>query len=127
MDFTDSMGMDIVYRDEEKSEVKMKIRDYFYNGINAIHGGVLFTLADTATGVCANFGNNGATTLNSSFDFLKPVLEGEFLYAYAKKIKRGKTISVYSVEIFDDNENLKAHGTFTYYTLRRWGYGKIIR
>ena len=115
--FVNVMGMEILERDEEKAIGKMEIQKVFYNAIGAVHGGVLISFADTVTGACANYNSSPATTLSSTFNFLKPVIDSKCLYGYARKIKRGKKISVYDVEIKDGNGELKAQGNFTYYVL----------
>lgn len=119
--FSQSLGIEIISIENGKGVAKLKIKDEFYNPIDSIHGGVLFTLADVITGDLANSYGKVATTLSSNFNYLSPALRPTVeLTAIATEIKRGKTISVIEVEVKDEQDKKIAYGTFTYYVLNNF-------
>lgn len=118
--FSKHLGLEFLEINHEGIiEARMKIKDYFYNHINSVHGGLLFSLADVVAGTKANSYGKKVTTLNSTFNYLAPAINTEYLLAKAKEVKKGRTICVYEVEIFNDDNKLIASGTFTYYVLEK--------
>lgn len=87
------------------------------NLIGSVHGGCIFTLADSVSGAAAVSHGNKATTLSSDFHYLNPALDCKKLIAKATEIKYGKTINVFEVKVTDEKDRLLAQGTFSYFIL----------
>ena len=88
------------------------------NPMGIPHGGVYFSLADTACGsVMAAYGTM-AVTINSSFSFLKSATRGSRLTAEARELQSGKTICVLEARITGEQGELLALGTFTFRRLK---------
>ena len=64
-----------------------------------MHGGCIFTLADTIGGSAALTHGVKVVTLDSTIHYLKPALHTEKLIAEAREIKYGSTVAVYEVSI----------------------------
>ena len=89
------------------------------NPAGLAHGGVYFTMADTASGAaCASHGRYGVT-VNANYNYLKSGKPGETLIAEAEETKSGHTICVYDVRVTNQDGTLLGTGTFTYYLLDR--------
>ena len=84
------------------------------NPMGVVHGGALFTLADTVAGTAAFTTGRGCVTLDSSMQFLTPA-RGNKVFCLATPKKLGRTIMVYDVSITDSEERLVATGIFTFY------------
>jgi len=93
------------------------LQEHHQNLIGSVHGGCIFSLADSVSGAAAMSYGNPATTLSSDFHFLSPAITCTKLTATASEIKRGKTINVFDVEVRDEKETLLARGTFSYFNL----------
>lgn len=104
---------------EGYAKVEMTIKPEHENAVGTIHGGAIFSLADTAAGAAAASYGMRMTTVSSDFHFLSPAMGVEKLYAEAKAIKHGKKMSTLDVEIYADpvTRKLIAKGTFTYFNL----------
>lgn len=89
------------------------------NIISSIHGGCIFSLADTIGGAAVSSHGNLVTTVSGNFNYLSPAINTSKLVAVAKEVKFGKRISVCDVEIFNDQDKLLAKGTFTYFNLEK--------
>lgn len=84
------------------------------NPIQVTHGGVYYTLADTACGsVMAAYGTM-AVTINSAFSFLKSAQAGERLTAEARELPGGRSVCVLEVRVTGGEGELFAMGTFTF-------------
>ena len=84
------------------------------NPIQVTHGGVYYTLADTACGsVMAAYGTM-AVTINSAFSFLKSAQAAERLTAEARELPGGRSVCVLEVRVTGGEGELFATGTFTF-------------
>jgi len=82
---------------------EMTVSEKHLNGVNIIHGGALFTLADFAFAAASNSHGRIAVASDASIKFFKGVSSGK-LTAKAKELNSGKTLSSYTVDIIDDND-----------------------
>lgn len=115
--FLQLVGITITEMDNGYAAGEIILQKHHQNLIGSVHGGCIFSLADTVSGAAAMSYGNPATTLSSDFHFLAPAITCTKLTATASEIKHGKTITVFDVEIRDENETLLARGTFSYYNL----------
>ena len=104
--FSQWLGVDIVEIKEGYSKIKMKVREEMMNGLNVIHGGIAFSLADSAFAFACNSRNNLSLALETSISFLKPVFIDDELTAEAKEIRNGKSTGVYMVDITNQHNQL---------------------
>ena len=81
------------------------------------HGGIYFTLADTACGSAMSSHGYFAVTLDASYHYFRSAKAGDVLTATAKELKGGKTVCVFEVQVTDQNNTLLGTGTFTFYRL----------
>lgn len=91
---------------------EMTVSEKHLNGVNIIQGGALFTLADFAFAAASNSHGRIAVATNASISFFKGVSSG-MLTAFAKELNSGKTLSHYSVDIFDNEGSKIAYFTGT--------------
>lgn len=113
--FAKLLGAEVIEISEGEATATMPVKKEMINGINTIHGGCLFTLADLTTGAAAHSFGLPATTVDYSFHFLRPAMGTiKTLVAKAKAIKNGKRLIVLNVEVFDENGILLAAGTATH-------------
>jgi acyl-CoA thioesterase len=83
---------------------EMIVLDKHLNGVNTIQGGALFSLADFAFAAASNSHGRIAVAANANISFFRGVSSGK-LTAWAKEVSAGKTLSTYSVDIIDEQQN----------------------
>lgn len=96
---TELLGMSIIEMSEGRSVVTMPVRGDMLNGHAIIHGGLVFTLADTAFAFACN--TEGSVTVSSGAEitFFAPAHEGDLLTATATlRSARGRS-GIYDVEV----------------------------
>ena len=94
-----AMGMAIVAVSAGCATVQMTIRADMVNGHQTCHGGIIFTLADSAFAFACNNRNLLTVAAGCSIEFLAPAYAGDILTAEAREVAlRGRT-GVYDVAI----------------------------
>lgn len=101
------------------ARTKMIVQPEFENTIGSIHGGAIFTLADTATGAAAASDGSMHTTADCSMYYLRPCIGIKTLYAVADRMSKDEKMSVYDVQVVDENDRLYARGVFSYFNLNK--------
>lgn len=96
---TELLGMEVLEMSEGHAVVTMPVRGDMLNGHAIVHGGLVFTLADTAFAMACN--SEGSVTVSSGAEitFFAPSHEGQLLTATAKlRSQRGRS-GIYDVEV----------------------------
>lgn len=101
------LGIELVDVSEGMAVSKMKIQEEHLNGINTVHGGAIFTLADFTFAVAANSHGRVTVAINVSISFVKAATSG-MLTATAKESSLSPKISTYTVNVTDHDGNLIA-------------------
>lgn len=107
--FSRWLGIEIVSIEEGYSKIRMTIRAEMVNGFGIIHGGIAFSLADSAFAFACNNRNNLSVALDTSITFNKPLKIGDTITAEAKELHNGKSTGLYHVTIFNQNGEAAAH------------------
>lgn len=81
------------------SRIEMRVRSDMLNGHSMCHGGLIFTLADTAFGIASNSHNRNTVGSACHIDYLAPAREGDMLVAEAVERSLGGRIGVYDVTV----------------------------
>ena len=89
------------------------------NPVGVPHGGVYFSMADTASGSAMASHGYLAVTVNADSNFLRSAQLGDVLTAEAQESKHGRTLSVFDVRITNQDGTLLGTGIFTFYKLDR--------
>ena len=87
------------------------------SGLGYAHGGVLFTMADSAAGSAACTYGFKTVTVDASFHYYRSAVPGEVLSAEASELKQGRTLCVYEVRVTNQDKTMLASGTFTFFLL----------
>lgn len=106
--FSQWLGIQIIEIKEGYSKIKMSVRKEMINGLGIVHGGVAFSLSDTAFAFACNSRNNLSVALDTSINFLKPVQPGDELTAEAKEIHNGKSTGLYHITITNQRNHIVA-------------------
>lgn len=103
--FSQWLGIEVLEINEGYSKIKMSIRAEMVNGLGIIHGGITFSLADSAFAFACNNRNQLSVALDTSINFIKPVHVGDVLTAEAKELHNGKSTGLYHIEIFNQKNH----------------------
>ena len=114
--FADLIGLTVESVKNGTSHCRLAVNESLLNPHDVVHGGVLYSLADTGMGgaiysileageLCA--------TIDLSISYFKAVREGS-LECFTQILHRGKTVASLESKIFNHDELVaKAHGHFS--------------
>jgi acyl-CoA thioesterase len=103
--FSQWLGIEVLEVKEGYSKIKMTVRGEMINGFGIVHGGIAFSLADSAFAFACNNRNLLSVALDTSINFLKPVHVGDVLTAEAKELHNGKSTGLYHITITNQHEH----------------------
>lgn len=106
--FSQWLGIEVLEIREGYSQIKMTVRQEMINGFGIVHGGVAFSLADSAFAFACNNRNNLSVALDTSINFTKPVKVDDVLTAEAKEIHNGSSTGLYHISITNQKDHLVA-------------------
>ena len=105
--FSQWLGIQVLEIKEGYSKLQMTVRQEMINGFDVVHGGIAFSLADSAFAFACNNRNNLSIALDTSINFIKAVAPGDILIAEAKELHNGRSTGLYHITIFNqDNKNV---------------------
>lgn len=102
--FSQWLGIEILEIKDGFSKIAMTVRSEMINGLGIVHGGIAFSLADSAFAFACNNRNNLSVALDTSINFLKPVQVGDRLEAIATEIHNGRSTGLYQISICNQNQ-----------------------
>jgi len=110
------LGMELLEIKKGWAMVRLPIEDKLTNGIGLVHGGAIFSAADSAVGMALVGMTNrdeNISTLEMKINYMKPV-NGSEIIAEAKIIHRGNQTAIGDVDVRDGEQNLVSKGLATY-------------
>lgn len=93
------LGMRIVEARPGFAKLSMVVREDMLNGHAVCHGGLIFSLADSAFAFSCNSHGGAVVGASASMDFLAPARGGDELTAVAVERWRSKRSGVYEVTV----------------------------
>ena len=112
--FIKENGFKIVELNSKHCLMEYKVKKSGLNPYGIVHGGILFGLADTCAGALAFMTGNIPLTTNANMNYLTQVT-GKKIIAEATILKESKKIGYYSVNIYDEKNNLLAQANVNMY------------
>jgi acyl-CoA thioesterase len=101
-----ALGIEIEIPEPGSAIATMRVREDMLNGFDICHGGLVFTLADTAFAFACNAYDDLTVAGSGTVEFLRPAYLDDELRAVALEEHRGRRNGLYAVEV------LNQHGEF---------------
>ena len=102
------VGMELGPVEEGKAQMSLRVAEHHCNGHNICHGGVIFTLADSAFAFACNSRNQVTVAQNNMITFVAPGQLGDVLTASAREISLTGRSGIYDVQVHNQNNKLIA-------------------
>jgi acyl-CoA thioesterase len=97
--FSQWMGMELVSVGPGTCTLRMAVRDQMLNGFGVAHGGITFSLADSAFAFACNSHGRHAVSIHCTIEHVAPVRAGDVLTATATEENLGNNLSNYAIRI----------------------------
>jgi acyl-CoA thioesterase len=118
-EFADLVGLRPVSLDTGRAVFAVKLRPEHLNPHGVVHGGVVYTLADTTMGAALTTrldAGERCLTLEIKINYVAPALEGT-LACEAVVVDRGRRIGVLEARVRNEAEKLVALATGSFYIM----------
>lgn len=109
------MGIEVLEADLGYCKVGCTITNQMCNGFGVTHGGILFSLADTALAFSAATYGKVALAIDNSISFMQKTTAGQKVTASSRILHQSHKIAVFDIKIFKESEELIAHMKGTVY------------
>ena len=103
-----ALGIEIEIPEPGSAVATMTVREDMANGFDLCHGGLIFTLADTAFAFACNAYDDVTVAGSGTVEFLRPAFVGDELRAVALEEHRGRRSGVYAVEVVNQRDEFVA-------------------
>lgn len=93
------MGFKIIEMDAGRAILEMTVQEHHANGHGICHGGVTFTLADSAFAFACNSRNQATVAQNNTINYIAPGRVGQRLRAEAREVSLTGRSGIYDVTV----------------------------
>lgn len=97
--FSQWLGILRLEESEGFCRLEMAVSKQMCNGFGIAHGGIAYSLADTALAFASNSRGRKAVSLETSISHIKPVSTGEVIVAITDEISISNHIGIYTVRV----------------------------
>ncbi len=116
--FAHYVGIELIKVEPSYAVASLKLEDKHLNGLNAVQGGAIYTLADFAFAAATNSNGLATVGINCSITYFKAP-KGTVITAKAKETSAEKKICGCDVEILDEDGTLVAKFSGTGYRINK--------
>ena len=114
------LGIKILECEIGRCKVAMTIRKDMLNSMNYAHGGISYSLADTAFGFTANTHGKYAVSIETSINHIEALEEGDVITAESDVKSQKNKLGFYIVEIKKEDQLVALFKGVTYRTSADW-------
>tara|TARA_R110002020_G_scaffold6644_6_gene28160 strand:+ start:564 stop:977 length:414 start_codon:yes stop_codon:yes gene_type:complete len=118
--FSSWLGIEILEVEKGRCKVAMTVRREMLNSMNKAHGGITYSLADTAFGFAANTHGKYAVSIETSINHIEALNEGDYLTAESVIEKVGNKLGFNIVEVKRGEELVALFKGVVYRTSKDW-------
>jgi acyl-CoA thioesterase len=106
--FSQWLGIHVLEIKEGSCLLSMTVTQDMVNGFTIAHGGISYSLADSALAFASNGYGYKCVSIETSISHTRPVQIGQELTATCEELNRGKTIGVYQVTVRNQDQKTVA-------------------
>ena len=119
--FSKWLGIEILDISTGYCKLKMKVRKEMTNGFNIAHGGITYSLADSALAFAANSDGIQSLSVETSINYIKKVMNGDTLIAETQELEKQEKTAYYLVKIVNqDGIYVAEFNGKVYRTKKKW-------
>ena len=119
--FSQWLGIEIVDLSKGYCKLKMKVRGEMLNGFHIAHGGIAYSLADSALAFASNSNGKKSLSVETSISHTISIKDGDELTATTEELSLSDKIGVYLITITNkDNQKIAYFKGTVYRTSKDW-------
>lgn len=102
--FSQWLGIRVLAIKPGYCKVQMQITPAMCNGFKVAHGGIAFSVADSACSFAINAAGRKAMSADTSITQFKALHAGDIIHCFTNEESLGKKLAVYTAEIFNQDD-----------------------
>jgi len=106
--FSQWLGLEIDESGPGYCKLHYRINDQMLNGFGIVHGGVVFSAADSAFAFACNSHGNLTVALDVSITYTRPARSGDLLVVEARELHLGNRTGLYEIRTTNEAGELVA-------------------
>jgi acyl-CoA thioesterase len=106
--FSQWLGLEIDESGAGYCRLHYRVNDQMLNGFGIVHGGVIFSAADSAFAFACNSHGVLTVALDVSISFTRPARTGDLLFVEAREIHLGNRTGIYDIRTTNEAGELVA-------------------
>ena len=119
--FSQWLGIEIVDVSDGYCQLKMTVRNDMLNGFKIAHGGIAYSLADSALAFASNSNGKKSLSVETSISHTISVKDGDKLTATTKELSISDKIGIYHITITNqENQEVAFFKGTVYRTSKNW-------
>ena len=119
--FSQWLGIEVVEIKDGYCKLNMTVRKEMLNGFQIAHGGIAYSLADSALAFASNSHGRKSLSVETSISHTVSVKEGDVLTVTTKELSLSDKIGVYLITIINQrNEDVAYFKGTVYRTSKEW-------
>jgi acyl-CoA thioesterase len=104
--FSKLMGIEIIDIQQGTCTLRCEVIAEMLNGFQILHGGISYSISDSALAFASNSYGNKCVSIETSISHTKSAKLNDILTATCTEVHRGKTIGIYHVQVFNQENKL---------------------
>ncbi|WP_435579903.1 PaaI family thioesterase [Gilvibacter sp.] len=118
--FSQWLGIEILHAEVGRVRLGLKVRPEMLNSMGFAHGGITYSLADTAFGFTSNTHGKYAVSIETSINHIEALNEGDYLVAECTLDHTKNKVGFNIVEIHRGEELVALFKGVVYRTSKDW-------
>ena len=106
--FSRWLGIEVIEIAPRRSTCRLTVREEMVNGFGVTHGGIAFSLADSAFAFACNTHGSVTVSIENSITYPAPIADGDVLTAVAREDAASGRLSYYSAEVRNQRDEIVA-------------------
>ena len=106
--FSQWLGIEVLEARPRGSTVRMRVRSEMVNGFGVAHGGIVFSLADSALAFASNTHGRVTLAVENSISYPAPINVGDVLTAVAVEESGANRLAFYRVTVTNERDAIVA-------------------
>ena len=102
-EFSRWLGLEVTHVAPNAATVRMTVRSEMVNGFGVCHGGIAFSLADSALAFASNTHGRLTVSIENSIRYPAPIMPGDVLTATAVELSGSRRLAYFDVTVRKDN------------------------
>jgi len=119
--FSQWLGIEVIDAKPGYCKLKMQIRKEMLNGFGIAHGGIAFSLADSALAFASNSHGRQSVSVETSISHTVSLKENDIIYAVSEEKSLTNKIGIYSITVTNQQNQIVAlFKGVVYRTSKEW-------